>query len=181
MGHAEAVFGAAPSGTSRSFVRRVAGAVRLDPDVWDEIGRDRGALGQALLVVVVAAATAGAASGAARATLESALAGLGAWLVISGLLWGAANGLRHPLGLGAALRVVGFAMAPLALIALAAIPVLAVQCVARLLALALFFAALLAGTRQRLGVETMRATLVCATAGFGLLFLALLAVTLTVA
>jgi len=94
-------------------------------------------------------------------------------------LWAAANGLRHRLALGAALRLVGFAMAPLALIALAAIPIAHIQAAVRLLALALFFAALVAGTRQALRVETTRAALVCALAGLGLFLLTLAVVALT--
>ncbi|HSJ96842.1 MAG TPA: YIP1 family protein [Myxococcota bacterium] len=181
MSHAEAVFGAGAE-SSRSFAERVRGAVRLEPEAWEEIARDGGALGQAAVVVLVAAAAgalAAASAGSATAAAGSALGSFGSWLAISVLLWAAASALRHRLQLGTALRVVGFAMAPLALNALAAIPAVPVQTVVRLLALALFFAALVAGTRQALRVETLRATLVCATAGLGLLFLAMLAVTLT--
>lgn len=180
MSQAEAAFEA--EGASRSFARRVIGAVRLEPGAWDEIASESGALAQAAVVVLAAAsASALAASrhGAALA-VESALGSLSSWLLVAALLWVAARILGHRLGLGAGLRIVGFAMAPLALFALAALPVAHVEAVVRMLALALFFAGLVAGTRQALGVETMRAALVCAAAGLGLVFLTLLAVTLSV-
>jgi hypothetical protein len=177
MSHAEVVFAAGSASTRRSFGERVLGAVRLEPGAWDEIARDPGALGQALAVVAAAAlasALSAAAAGPASAALSSGLGSLASWLAITGLVWAAANVLGHRLGVVTALRVVGFAMAPLALVVLAAIPVVPVQMVVRLIALALFFAALVAGMRQTLRVETLRATLVCALAGLALLFLVML-------
>jgi hypothetical protein len=184
MSQAQVVFGAAEGGASRSFAARVAGAVRMEPAAWDEIARDGGALGQAALVALAAAAAgslAAGSTGSTTAAVGSLLGSLVSWLLVAGLLWAAANGLGHRLGLGTALRVVGFATAPLALIVLAAIPSVPVQTLVRLVALTLFFAALVAGMRQALRVETMRAALVCATAGLALLFLTMFAVVLTVA
>jgi len=183
MGHAEAVFGAEAAATPRPFVRRVIGAVRLEPEAWEEIARDGGTLGQAGMVALGAAVAsslvAAATEGASRSVVESCLATLAMWPLVAALLWAAANGMRHRLALGAAMRLVGFAMAPLALMALAAIPIAHLQAVVRLLALALFFAALVAGTRQALRVETTRAALVCALAGLGLFLLTLAFMALT--
>lgn len=184
IGRAEAALGAARVGAGHSFAARVAGAVRLDPAAWDEIARDRGALTQAALVVLLATgATVLAAAYVAgpAAAIESALGVLASWLLVAGLLGGAARILGHRLPLGTALRVVGFAMAPLVLIALAALRIDHVEAVVRMLALALFIAGLVAGTRQALGVETTRAALVCAGAGLCLLLITMIAVALSVA
>jgi hypothetical protein len=184
MGHAEAVFGADAAAEPRSFARRVVGAVRLEPETWDEITSDGGTLGQAGMVVLLAAAAGGlvaaALEGGSRAVVESCLATLATWPLVAGLLWAAANVAAHRLALGTALRLVGFAMAPLTLIGLAAIPIAPLQAVVRLLALALFFAALVAGTRQALRIDTMRAALLCALAGGGLFFLTVIVVAFTV-
>jgi hypothetical protein len=180
MSQAGAAFGAGTS-EPRGFGQRVLGAVRLEPHAWDEVVADAGALGQAALVVAAAAAAAAFAAGSHEgraAALESGLGSLVSWLGFSGLLWAVANWFRHPLGFGAALRVVGFAMAPLVLVVLAAIPVDVVQGVVRLVAFALFLGALVAGTRQALRVETARAALVCLTAGLALVFLMLLVLVL---
>jgi hypothetical protein len=179
MGSAEAVFGT-EAAASRRFVHRVLGAVRLEPGTWDEIARDASALAQAGLVAFGAALLGSAADaageGAYRDVLTGGLATLSLWPLVAVCLWGGAHGLGHPLGFATSLRLVGFAMAPLALIALAAVPVPHLQAVVRLLAWALFFAALVAGTRQALRIETPRAALVCALAGLALFFVALLAV-----
>jgi len=184
MGHAEAVFGAEAAGAPRPFVRRVVGAVRLEPETWDEITRDSGTLGQAGMVALLAAVASGfvaaALEGASRAAVESCLATLATWPLVAGLLWAVANAAGHRLALGTALRLVGFAMAPLTLIVLAAIPIAHVQAVVRLLSLALFFAALVAGTRQALRVDTMRAALLCALGGLSLFFLTVVFVAYTV-
>lgn len=181
MGQVEAAFGVEEAGSGTRFGERLVGAVRLDPRAWDEIAADASALGQAALVAVAAAAALGvAASHAGRpAAVGSGLVGLVLWLGLSGLVWAVANWFRHPLGLGAALRVVGFAMAPLVGLVLAAIPIDVVQGVVRLVTFALFLGALLVGTRQALRVGMARAGLVCLTAAltgaFGILLLLALA------
>jgi hypothetical protein len=176
MREAEAAFGVAGAGAARPFAQRVIGAVRLDPETWDEIAGGDTGLGQAALVVLGSAAAASLAAASAistRAAIESASSSLLSWLWMGAFLWVAANALGHRLRVGTALRVVGFAMAPLALLGLTAIPVPAVQAVVRLIALALFLAALVAGTRQALRVETMRAAFVCAIAGLAILLVLL--------
>lgn len=182
VGRVEAAFGAA-GGEGLSFAARVVGAVRLDPAAWDEIACERGALAQAALVVLLAAGasvTAAAHIAGPGAALESAIGSLASWPLIAGLLAGAARVLGHRLPFGTGLRLVGFAMAPLVLIGLAALRIDYVEAVVRMVALALFFAGLVAGTRQALGVETMRAALVCAGAGLGLVLMTMVAVALSV-
>lgn len=182
MGQAEAAFGIGETGAVRPFLRRVIGAARLDPEAWEEIAGGAVGLGQAALVTLGAAAAGSfaAATVSPDAALESALSTFASWLLIAALLWVAANVLGHRLGPGLALRVVGFATAPLGLLLLAAFPVAHVQVVVRLVALALFLAALVAGTRQALRVDTMRAAFVCATAGLGFALLLLTMVTVTI-
>jgi hypothetical protein len=166
----------------RSFPQRLLGAVRLDPAAWDEIVRDPKALAQAAAVALVAALAAGVASGVGHTTATGVQGGVGTLVTCSLLglvLWAIANWFRHPVGLGTAFRVVGFAMAPLALVALAAIPVALLQTLVRLVAVALFFAALVVGTRQALQVETARAAFVCLVVGMILIFASMLVVTLS--
>lgn len=166
----------------RSFVQRLLGAVRLDPAAWDEIAGDPGALGQAAIVALVASLAAGVAAGVGRTTatgLQGAIGTFLTWPMFGVVLWAIANWFRHPLAPGSAFRVVGFAMAPLALVVLAAIPVALLQTVVRLLAVALFFAALVVGTRQALRVETARAAFICLVVGMILIFASMLAVTLS--
>lgn len=176
MGPAEAVFGSeAPP--SRRFLQRVLGAVRLEPGAWEDIARDPSALGQAGVVVVgatLASSLVDAAAGvASRDVVTGVLATICSWPLVAACAWAAARVLGHPVGFATSLRMVGFAMAPLALNALAAIPVPHLQAVVRLLAWALFFAALVAAMRQVLRVETMRAVLVCTLAILALFFVIL--------
>lgn len=171
MREAELSFEAVDAADARPFTQRVIGAVRLDPATWDEIAGGGAGLGQAALVVLGSAAAASLAAASAistRAAIESATSSLLSWMSMAAFLWLAANVLGHRLRVGTALRVVGFAMAPLALLGLTAIPVPAVQAVVRLIALALFLAALVAGTRQALRIETMRAAFVCTVAGLAI-------------
>lgn len=179
MGHAEAVFGT-EAGSARPLGRRVGRAVRLEPEAWNEIARDPRALRQAALVAAgAAAASALVATASEGATLAVALAfasTLVTWPLVATVIWLIAIGMRHRIGFASALRVVGFAMAPLALLVLAAIPLAPLQAVVRLLAWALFFAALVAGTREAARVDTMRAALMCTLAGVVLFLLAVGAV-----
>lgn len=165
----------------RTRLRRVLGAVRLDAEVWDEIVGDPAALGQASVVVVgaaLASAFAARASGTTSAALLGALSTAAIWPIFTGLLWALAHVLGHPLRAGAALRIVGFSMAPLSLVALAAVPLAPFQMLVRLLALSLFFAALVSGTRQALRIDTMRAAFVCFLVLLSALFLSMLLVLL---
>jgi hypothetical protein len=184
MGHAEAIFGTEAAST-RPLVRRVIRAVRLEPQAWSEIAREPSALRQAAVVAIGAslpsalvAASKGdsSAAAAAFASLLAFASTLLTWPLVAAVIWLIANGMRRRVDFAGALRVVGFAMAPLALLVLGAIPLAPVQAVVSLLAWALFFAALVAGTREAAHIDTMRAALVCTLAAVVLFLLAVGAV-----
>ena len=166
-------------GSRSPLWQRVSGAVRLEPAAWQEILDDAASIGQAGLVVAVAAAASALAAlfapeDASNLAILSAISTFSSWGIVALLLWGLSNWFRHSMRAGAAFRIVGFSMAPLALLALAAFPVSVVQMVARLLGFSLFFAALVGGTRQALGVETTRAAFVCVMTGLVTVFLSML-------
>lgn len=172
-------FGAPAHASPSSFWQRVIGAARLEPGAWQEILDDASSTAQAG-VVVASVALVGASTvffaveGTLSIAIQSALWTLSSWAILALLLWGLAHWFRHSMRAIDAFRIVGFSMAPLALLALAAIPVAAVQMVVRLLAFSLFFAALVGGTRQALRVETMRAAFVCVMTGLVTIFLLML-------
>jgi hypothetical protein len=175
--HVENSVGELPQESPRSFAQRVVGAVRLQAGPWNEIVADAGAFRQAALVVLGAAlagAFAARANASTTAALQSAVSTLSTWPLFSLFLWALANWFGHPLRIATAFAVVGFAMAPLALLALAAAPLAPLQMVVRLLALALFFAALVGGTRQALRVDSMRAAYLCLLVGLLTIFLSML-------
>lgn len=171
--------GGSPAPESPSSLgQRVVGAVRLEPAAWQEILDDAAGVRQAAAIVASAALASMVAErlgfeGTYGTALRAGLSTFSSWLILSLLLWGLSNWFRHPLHAGAAFRIVGFSMAPLALMVLAAIPAAPVQLVVRLLALSLFFAALVAGTRQAVHVETTRAVFVCAMTGLVTIFLSM--------
>jgi len=181
MSHAQVrdPVGVPAHGSPSSFWQRVLGAVRLEPDTWQEILEDGAGGGQAAVVVAGASAASATAdflgfSGTPITALLSFLSTFSTWLLLSLLLWGLANWFRHRLHVGASFRIVGFSIAPLTLVVLAAIPAAPVQLVVRLLAFSLFFAALVGGTRQALRVETTRAVFVCAMTGLVGIFVTML-------
>jgi hypothetical protein len=166
----------------RSFMQRLGGAVRLDPGAFDEIAAEPSALLQAATVVLAAAAArAVAVSGIATST-DAALNGLRVlilWPAASMVLWGVAKWFGHRAGFGPLLRVVGFAMAPLALAVFQAVPLPTLVIIVSLLATALFFAALVIGVRQALRIDTGRAAFVCLATGLTLFFLLMVEIYLT--
>ena len=175
--HVEDSVGALPQESCRSFGQRVVGAVRLQAGPWNEIVADPAALRQAALVVLGAAlagAFAARATGSTTTALQSVVSTLSTWPLFSLFLWALANWFGHRLRIATAFTVVGFAMAPLALLALAAAPLAPLQMLARLLALALFFAALVGGTRQALRVDSTRAAYLCLMVGLLTIFLSML-------
>jgi Yip1-like protein len=73
-----------------TFVERMIGAARLDVRAYEEVEADRGAMGQALVVVVLAAVAAGIGSGYAvgmAGLIGGAVASIVSWLVWAGLVW----------------------------------------------------------------------------------------------
>lgn len=103
-----------------TFVRRVIGALGLDPLVYEDVEADRSAWPQALLVVLGA----GIAAGIGNAGLTSSAATVGVIAAASVLAWLSWGALVYYLGtrampeagtsadLGQVLRTLGFAAAP---------------------------------------------------------------------
>jgi hypothetical protein len=113
-----------------TFVQRMVGAARLDPHAYEEVEADRGATGQALAVVVLAAVAAGIGSAGVGGTglVAGALAGVASWAVWAWLIWLIGNrwlrGTDTSADTGELLRALGFASAPGLLRVLGIVPVL---------------------------------------------------------
>lgn len=149
-----------PAPLARSFVQRLTGTLRLDAGAYDEVAADTGALGQAAAIVGVAALARAIGSPAGPLSGEGIQAGVWVaahWPLIAGLVWALANWFGHPVRFMPVLRVIGFAMAPLALWVLSAVRFEPVQVVSTFLAFALLIAGFVVGTRQVLKVPTGRA------------------------
>jgi hypothetical protein len=165
---------AAPAAAGHSFVERFVGALRLDGSVYEEIAGDPGALAQAAGVAAIAAAA--RAIGVLSATTSGA-AVLGAlhvlalWPITALLIWSVGNLLRSPAEFGRVLRVVGFAMAPLVLVALLVVPNEWFRGGVGLVTYALLFGALVVGVRAALRVDTGRAAFVCMIVAMAIIFL----------
>jgi hypothetical protein len=161
----------------RSFGSRLLGALRLEGGVYDEIADDGAAMGQAAgvaLAAAVARAIGASPQGTSAEPLVGAVSVFVFWPVCSSLVWAIAKWFGHPVGLARMLRVVGFAMAPLVLVALSVVNSEWVQISSSLLATALFFAALVVAVRQALRVDTGRAAFICLTVGLIVIFLLML-------
>jgi hypothetical protein len=156
--------GGAPAAAGRSFVERFVGALRLDGSVYEEVASDRGALAQA---AGVAAAAAVARAIGVFSTTTSGAAVLGAlsvfafWPLAAFLVWTVGNLLKNPGEFGRVLRVVGFAMAPLILVAMILVPNEWFRGAVLLVTYALLFGSLVVGVRQALRIDTRRAAFVC--------------------
>ena len=154
----------APAGAGRSFVERFVGAFRLDGSVYEEVASDRGALAQA---AGVAAAAAAARAIGVFSTTTSGAAVFGAlsvfafWPLAAVLVWTVGHLLKSPGEFGRVLRVVGFSMAPLILVALLLVPNEWFRGGVLLVTYALLFGALVVGVRQALRIDTGRAAFVC--------------------
>jgi hypothetical protein len=102
-----------------TFVQRMMGAAQLDTRVYEEVEADRGATGQALAVVVLAAVAAGVGSGfgiGLGGLLGGALAGILSWLVWAWLVWLIGTRLlpdpETRADTGELMRAIGFSAAP---------------------------------------------------------------------
>lgn len=166
--------GETPAAGTRSFAQRFVGAFRLDGSVFEEVASDPAALGQAAGVAAIAAGV--RAIGVLTATTSGqavfgALSVFAFWPVAAVLIWLSGNLLRCPGEFGRVLRVVGFAMAPLVLVALVLVPNEWFRGGVLLVTYALLFGALLVGVRAALRIDTGRAALVCAIFAMALFFL----------
>lgn len=175
--------GEQPTVAVRSFAQRFVGAFRLDGSVYEEVASDPGAIGQAAGVVVIAAAA--RAVGVISATTSGqaifgALSVVAFWPVAAVLIWLAGSLLRSGGEFGRVLRVVGFAMAPLVLVALVLVPNEWFRGGVLLVTYALLFGALVVGVRAALRTDTGRATFVCMIFALALFFLYSVAIYFTV-
>ena len=113
-----------------SFTDRMIGAARLDPQIYEEVEADQTAMGQAMVVVVIAgiAAGIGAARGGAGHAVVGALAALVGWFIWAGLTYLiGAKAMPEPqtqADIGQLLRTIGFAATPGFLKVLGILPLL---------------------------------------------------------
>lgn len=103
------------------FIRRVLGALSLDRGTYEEIEADRGALPQALLIVVLAGIGAGIGTAGVGETAPPVIAAIAAASVMAWVAWAVlvyqvgGRILAEPatsVDLGEVLRTLGFAAAP---------------------------------------------------------------------
>jgi len=113
-----------------SFIDRMVGAARLDPQVYEEVEHDESATRQAMLVVVLGSLAAGIGSltggvDAFAIGLVFAIVGWGAYAFIA--YWVGTNIFKGPqtsATWGQLLRTLGFASSPRVLLVLLVVPVL---------------------------------------------------------
>jgi hypothetical protein len=157
-----------------SFGNRIVRVLSLESDVFGEVAADTQATGQAILVVIGVALAQGLGeprgSGSAGWLLGIADACL-RWLLWSLSIHVAARGVGIASDLGALVRALGFASAPLALGVLAGLPWLGGLFWAAKWILAV--SAFVLAVRRVLAVETGQAVVLCVV---GLVVAALLAV-----
>jgi hypothetical protein len=162
--------GASPSGEARggaprSFGARVIGALKLDAGVYDEIEHDPAALGQAAVVVALAALAEGlAAVGAGGTSLlfRGVISGLVGWLLSTAIIWAiGVKGFGHTSNFPELLRTLGFASAPKLILAAGVLPIGPLRPLLFLAAAVLTLVAFVVAVRQALDVETGRAVFVC--------------------
>jgi hypothetical protein len=144
-----------------SFFERVAGALRLDAAIFDEVEHDATALGQATGVVVIAAlATAIGAAGREGNAVGGMLGALVGWVISTAFVWVVGVfWMKHTSDFRELLRTLGFASAPNMLAFVTAIP--GIGGLLGLVVGAWGLAAWVVAARQALDVTTGRAVLVC--------------------
>jgi hypothetical protein len=107
-----------PAVIMATWTQRVIGAARLDVATYEEVEADRGATGQAMLVVVLSALAAGigAIGQSGQGPLKMAFAALFAWFVWAFVTWLVGTkilpGPETKADLGEMLRTIGFASGP---------------------------------------------------------------------
>ena len=101
---------------ARSFGERLYGTLKLDPEAFTEIEHDPSSLGQAAIVVTVAAAAAGLGNTLAETGEAVALAIIGnlfAWAISTAIIWLiGVVWLKYESDYPELLRTIGFATAP---------------------------------------------------------------------
>lgn len=150
-----------------SFSERLFGAARLDVRIYEEVEHDRGALGQAIAVVVLSSVAAGVAAltwGGSVGFISGVVGSLAGWLIWAWLTYFIGTrflpGAQTRADWGELLRTTGFASAPGILRVFAVIPFFRwlVYFVVAVWTLAAFVVAV----RQALDyTSTLRAVAVC--------------------
>jgi len=155
---------------TNSFVQRLIGAASLDVAIYEEVEADRGATGQAVVVVILSSIAAGIGSrGFGGASIDTmflmsvaALIGWAAWALVTLQIGGRL--LPEPqtqVDLGELLRTIGFANTPGILRVFGFIP--SVSKPAFAIAAVWMLLAMIVAVRQALDYKsTGRAVLVCA-------------------
>ena len=112
-----------------TFVQRMVGAAKLSSSAYEDVEADKGAMGQALAVVVLSSVAAGIGAGAGvRGLVVGTLSSLIGWVVwafliyLIGARWLAEPGTQSDTG--ELLRTIGFATAPGLLRVVGVIPIL---------------------------------------------------------
>ena len=115
----------------QSFTQRMIGAAKLQVPTYEEVEHDRGATGQAALVVVLASLAAGIGAmggGSISFLLLNTVAALFGWLVWAALIWVIGTKMlpetQTEADIGQLLRTLGFAAAPGLLRVFGIIPVI---------------------------------------------------------
>lgn len=152
-----------------SFTERMIGAAKLDPNTYEEVEHDSGAMGQAVGVILLASVAAGIGSigymDFTTALVLGSIAALLGWVVWAFLTWVIGTKLlpeaNTEADMGQLLRTIGFASAPGLLRVLGILPgiggLLVLVCNIWMLA------AMVVGVRQALDyTSTWRALGVCA-------------------
>src|SRR3990172_8015134 len=157
-----------------SFVERVIGAAKLDAQTYEEVEADKGAIGQALTVVVLSsiAGGIGAAAGQGEATGTAMVMLAVVYTIIDLIGWFIWAFLTFIIGtklmpepqtqsdMGELLRTTGFSAAPGMLKVLGVVPFLGV--VVRIVVYVWMLAAFVVAVRQALDYQsTGRAVVVC--------------------
>ncbi len=108
-----------PGGIMNDFWNRIIRAIRLDPDLYEEVEADSGAMGQAMAVVVLASVAAGIGAsgvGGSGGLISGTLTALFAWFVWSFITYLIGTRLfpeaQTEADLGQLLRTIGFSSAP---------------------------------------------------------------------
>lgn len=152
-----------------SFTERMIGAAKLDPNTYEEVEHDTGAMGQAVGVILLSSVAAGIGSigymDFTTALIVGTIAALLGWVVWAFLTWIIGTKLlpeeNTEADIGQLLRTIGFASAPGILRVLGIIPGLGGLLV--LVCNIWMLAAMIVGVRQALDyTSTWRAVGVCA-------------------
>lgn len=151
--------------TAPSFGQRIVGALTLSPRIFSAIEHDPHALWQAALVVCCAGAARGAGvygTEGVEGLVGSTAVGVFLWLVGGTLVW--AIGVYSLKGKAAwleVLRTIGFATAPLLLLALRAFGIAPLDTPLWIVGHVWAMASLTIATREALDVDTSRALAAC--------------------